>query len=51
MRELSLNVFDRSGRLMVFVPALWVFSYFVSPTIGAAVGVVFLIIESRLHAT
>ena len=30
-------------QLMVFLPALWVFSTFVSPTIGGAIGVVFLI--------
>lgn len=30
-------------QLMVFLPALWIFSSFVSPTIGAAIGVVFLI--------
>jgi len=27
----------------VFLPALWVFATFVSPAIGAAIGVVFLI--------
>jgi uncharacterized membrane protein YecN with MAPEG domain len=30
-------------QLMVFLPSLWIFAYFVSPTIGAAIGVVFLI--------
>ncbi len=30
-------------QLMVFLPALWIFSTFVNPTIGAAIGVVFLI--------
>lgn len=30
-------------QLMVFLPALWIFSTFVSPAIGAAIGVVFLI--------
>ena len=30
-------------QLMVFLPALWIFSTFVSPAVGAAVGVVFLI--------
>ncbi len=30
-------------QLIVFLPALWIFSTFVSPAIGAAVGVVFLI--------
>ena len=30
-------------QLMVFLPALWIFSTLVSPTAGAAIGVVFLI--------
>ena len=30
-------------QLMIFLPALWIFSSFVSPTIGAAIGVLFLI--------
>ena len=30
-------------QLIVFLPALWIFSTFVSPAVGAAVGVVFLI--------
>lgn len=30
-------------QLMVFLPALWIFSRFASPTIGAAIGVLFLI--------
>ena len=30
-------------QLIVFLPALWLFSNFVSPTMGAAIGVVFLI--------
>ena len=30
-------------QLVIFLPALWVFSSFVSPTIGAAVGCLFLI--------
>ncbi len=30
-------------QLIIFVPALWVFSTFVSPAIGAAIGVVFLV--------
>jgi glutathione S-transferase len=30
-------------QLIVFLPALWVFSTFVSPTIGAGIGVLFLI--------
>ena len=30
-------------QLIVFLPALWVFSTFVSPTIGALIGVAFLV--------
>ena len=30
-------------QLVIFLPALWVFSTFVSPAIGAAIGVLFLI--------
>ena len=30
-------------QLIIFLPALWVFSTFVSPSVGAAVGVVFLV--------
>jgi glutathione S-transferase len=30
-------------QLIVFLPALWVFSHFVSPLIGAAIGILFLI--------
>jgi len=30
-------------QLVVFLPALWVFSYVVSPTIGAGIGVLFLV--------
>jgi hypothetical protein len=30
-------------QLVVFLPALWIFSSFVSPAIGAAIGVAFLI--------
>ena len=30
-------------QLMVFLPALWIFSTFVNPTLAAAIGVVFLI--------
>ncbi len=30
-------------QLIVFLPALWIFATFVSPAIGAAIGVVFLI--------
>ncbi|MEO9947003.1 MAG: MAPEG family protein [Paraglaciecola sp.] len=30
-------------QLIVFIPALWVFAYFASPVLGAAIGVLFLI--------
>jgi glutathione S-transferase len=30
-------------QLMVFLPALWIFSFFVSPTIGALIGLAFLV--------
>ncbi len=30
-------------QLMIFLPALWIFATYVSPTIAAAIGVVFLI--------
>lgn len=30
-------------QLIVFIPALWIFAEFVSPTVGAAAGAVFLI--------
>jgi uncharacterized membrane protein YecN with MAPEG domain len=30
-------------QLIIFLPALWVFSFFVSPTIGAVLGVFFVI--------
>jgi glutathione S-transferase len=30
-------------QLIVFLPALWIFSMFVSPTWGAAIGVLFLV--------
>jgi glutathione S-transferase len=30
-------------QLIIFIPALWIFSTFVSPAIGAAIGVVFLV--------
>ena len=30
-------------QLIVFIPALWVFSLFVSPLIGAAIGILFLV--------
>ena len=30
-------------QLIIFLPALWIFSHFLSPTIGAAIGLLFLI--------
>nr|WP_252732123.1 MAPEG family protein [Paraglaciecola arctica] len=30
-------------QLIVFIPALWIFSLFISPVIAAAIGVVFLV--------
>ena len=30
-------------QLIVFLPALWIFSFFVSATIGAAIGLLFLV--------
>lgn len=30
-------------QLIVFVPSLWIFAFFVSPLIGAAIGVLFLV--------
>ena len=30
-------------QLVIFLPSLWVFAYFVSPIIGAAIGILFLI--------
>ena len=30
-------------QLIVFIPALWIFAYFVSPFIGAVIGVLFLV--------
>lgn len=30
-------------QLIVFIPALWIFAYFTSPLIGAAIGTLFLI--------
>ncbi|MGK0224135.1 MAG: glutathione S-transferase [Limisphaerales bacterium] len=30
-------------QLIVFIPVLWIFSYFVSPVYGAAIGCVFLV--------
>ncbi|WP_158971785.1 MAPEG family protein [Paraglaciecola sp. L3A3] len=30
-------------QLIIFIPALWVFTYFVSPLIGAAIGILFLV--------
>jgi uncharacterized membrane protein YecN with MAPEG domain len=30
-------------QLIIFLPSLWIFSTYVSPTVGAAIGVVFLV--------
>ena len=30
-------------QLIIFLPALWIFAYFVSPLMGAAIGILFLI--------
>jgi glutathione S-transferase len=30
-------------QLIIFIPALWIFSYFVSPLIGASIGVLLLV--------
>ncbi|WP_293751445.1 MAPEG family protein [uncultured Paraglaciecola sp.] len=30
-------------QLIVFVPSLWIFAFFVSPLIGAAIGILFLV--------
>ena len=30
-------------QLIVFLPALWIFSHFVSPLIGAAIGILFIV--------
>lgn len=30
-------------QLAVFIPALWIFSFFISPVIGAAIGLLFVI--------
>jgi len=30
-------------QLIIFIPALWIFSSFVSPTVGAGIGLLFLI--------
>jgi glutathione S-transferase len=30
-------------QLVIFLPALWIFSYFISPVIGAAIGLLFVI--------
>ncbi|MEP0355942.1 MAPEG family protein [Paraglaciecola sp.] len=30
-------------QLIVFIPALWIFAYFLSPALGAAIGVLFIV--------
>ncbi len=40
MYRVQLNTLEQ---LIVFLPALWIFSYFVSPNIGAAIGMLFVI--------
>ena len=36
-------------QLIVFLPALWIFSYFVSPTTGAAIGILFINWQTHLR--
>jgi glutathione S-transferase len=38
--RVQLNTLEQ---LIVFIPALWIFAYFVSPIISAAIGVLFII--------
>lgn len=38
--RVQLNTLEQ---LIVFIPALWIFAHFVSPLIGAAIGVLFLV--------
>ena len=30
-------------RLVIFIPSLWIFSYFMNPLVGAIIGIVFII--------
>lgn len=38
--RVQLNTIEQ---LIVFIPALWIFAYFVSPLIGAVIGLLFII--------
>jgi len=38
--RVQLNTLEQ---LIVFVPALWIFAFFVNPSIGAAIGMLFII--------
>jgi uncharacterized membrane protein YecN with MAPEG domain len=38
--RVQLNTLEQ---LIVFLPALWIFSHFVSPLIGAAIGILFIV--------
>jgi glutathione S-transferase len=38
--RVQLNTLEQ---LIVFIPALWIFSYLVSPSIAAAIGILFII--------
>ncbi|PKG98860.1 MAPEG family protein [Paraglaciecola sp. MB-3u-78] len=38
--RVQLNTLEQ---LIVFLPSLWIFSYLVSPSIGAAIGILFIV--------